>query len=85
MQRGEARSRTSSTHAAVGRAGLDHPVLIASDTVIDPISVEIHVDGDHCWCLPGTGHPNVEDLHHPTCRTRIISWSSWDRMWQCHT
>jgi hypothetical protein len=21
----------------------------------------------------------------PTCSTRIISWSSWDRMWQCQT
>ena len=21
----------------------------------------------------------------PTCITRIISWSSWERMWQCHT
>ncbi len=21
----------------------------------------------------------------PTCSTRIISWSSWERMWQCQT
>ena len=21
----------------------------------------------------------------PTNSTRIISWSSWERMWQCHT